>query len=269
MTPAAQLRRNSVAASSASDTRAIPFDYAFRYTLIGKPNNVLNSIVTVSIEATFTAVSIGYGVVPPVDQIIFGPQLESLEAGEGARTRTLNNVTLGEILNGLAPKLTGTSTLLRNESGPEAVLKNGIKLNPELAELLLAGRNNQFPVENVPGRGLRIREDLIGRLFQVVASPSDLIQFKYAIFDEGSGREFQSEPILNIAGLGSANGERPFRHFAHPIVFRPRSTIRMEITEVSDFKGDLHVALHGFKMLGGQNSPTAVRQNASRISRRR
>jgi len=256
MRPAAQLRRNSAAASPAPDKRAIPFDYAFRYTLTGRPDNVLNSIVTVSIEATFTAVSIGYGVVPTVDTIVFGPQFNS------PSERTLNNLTLGEIVNGLAPKLTGTSTLLRNESGPEAVLKNGIKLNPELAELLLATRDRQFRVENVIGRGLFVNDDIAERLFQVVASPSDLIQFKYAIFDEGSGREFQSEPILNIAGLGSANGERPFRHFAQPIIFRPRSTIRMEVTEVSDFKGELHVSLHGYKVLGDQ-------QNGSGITRRR
>ena len=77
------------------------------------------------------------------------------------------------------------------------------------------------------------------------------MQFLYALFDEGSGREFQSEPILNIAGLGAADGKRPFRYFAQPITFAPLATIRMEITELSDFRGELHVALHGYKVLGG------------------
>jgi hypothetical protein len=31
--------------------RTIPFDYAFRYELTGKPGNVINETVTVSIEA--------------------------------------------------------------------------------------------------------------------------------------------------------------------------------------------------------------------------
>ena len=243
MTPAAQFRANAGSTSAAPEMRGIPFDYAFRYKLEGQRDNVINSIVTVSIEATFTAVSIGYGVVPKVDPIVFAPRLTTTSE------RTLTNITLDEILKGLTPELIATSTTLSKETGAEAVLKNGIKLNAQVAELALAdGGNSQLP------------ESVLRRLFQVVGSPSELIQFKYALFDEGSGREFQSEPILNIAGLGSANGERPFRYFAQPIVFRPRSTIRMEVTEVSDFKGDLHVSLHGYKVLGAQNSPTAVRQ---------
>ena len=53
--------------------RTIPFDYAFRYTLTGEPGTVLRSTVTVSIEAIFTAVSIGYGVIPAVTPLTFGP----------------------------------------------------------------------------------------------------------------------------------------------------------------------------------------------------
>jgi len=71
---------------------------------------------------------------------------------------------------------------------------------------------------------------------------------------------------LNIAGLGSADGKRPFRYFARPITFAPRATIRMEVTEVSDFEGELHVALHGYKVLGDPNSPTDVSQR--RVARR-
>jgi len=151
------------------------------------------------------------------------------------------------VLQGLPADLLKNSSALRNESGLEAVFKNGLKINPQFAELALRNQGTAS-----------LSNDVLNRLFQLVGSPSELIQFKYAIFDEGSGREFQSEPILNIAGLGSANGERPFRHFAQPIVFSPRSTIRMEVTEVSDFKGELHVSLHGYKVLGDQNSPTAA-----------
>ena len=254
MTPAAQfrpIRGATVSSSSAPESRSIPFDYAFRFKLLGQPDNVINAIVTVSIEAAFTAVSIGYGVIPKVDPIVFGPELD--ETSE----RSLASVELGEIINGLDAKLTGTSTILKGETGPEAVLKNGIKLNSQVAEAVLANP------------GLQLPNDIFTRLFQVVGSPPELIQFKYAIFDEGSGREFQSEPILNIAGLGSAGGERPFRHFAKPIVFGPRSTIRMEVTEVSDFIGELQVSLHGYKVLGGQNSPTAVSQSRPGPLRRR
>ena len=269
MTPAAQFRTNATPSSSAPERRGIPFDYAFRFQLAGQPGNVINSIVTVSIEATFTAVSIGYGVIPNVTPIVFGPKLSPpppepnpillvfAPTNGPSGPRTLGNLFLGEILDGLDPELVSGSPTLKNETGVESILKNGIKLNPEVAEFLLANATNE------------LKADLIPKLFQVVGSPSELIQFKYAIFDEGSGREFQSEPILNIAGLGSASGERPFRHFAQPIVFRPRSTIRMEVTEVSDFKGELHVSLHGYKVLGDLNSPTAVNQSRPGPPRRR
>ena len=237
MTPMAQRTFSSGVNASPATTperRGIPFDYAFRYQLTGLPGNVINSIVTVSIEATFTAVSIGYGVVPKVTPIFFGPERQALGAEPGLRTIQLNH-----IIEALDARLRATETTLKGETGAEAVFKNGIKLNPALAELALQ-----------QGGGVQLTDDVLRNLFQVVGSPAESIQFKYAIFDEGSGREFQSEPILNIAGLGSAPGERPFRHFAQPIVFTPKSTIRTEVTEISDFVGELHVSLHGYKVLG-------------------
>jgi len=241
MIPAAQRRfsrDSSDGLASAPERRGIPFDYAFRYKLTGKRDNVINSIVTVSIEATFTAVSIGYGVLPLVTPIIFGPTLDN--------SKSLNNISLGEIITFLDKQVRAIDPVPSIKSGSQAILKNGIKLNPAIADLALQGKV--------------LERDVVARLFQVVGAPSALIQFKYALFDEGSGREFQSEPILNTAGLGSAGGERPFRYFAQPIVFRPRSTIRMEVTELSEFEGDLHVSLHGYKVLGGVDTPTAVPQ---------
>jgi hypothetical protein len=250
MIPQAQSRfpgRASSISGSTPERREIPFDYAFRYELQGKPGNVINSIVTVSIEATFTAVSIGYGVIPDVQPIVFG--LPPIPPFSDNRPR-LDTIRLGEIIVALETQLADLrQKTLSKETAPGAVFKNGFKLNPAVAEFALTFAT--------------LSDDVAGRLFQVVGSPSELIQFKYAIFDEGSGREFQSEPILNIAGLGSAGGERPFRYFAQPITFLPRSTIRMEVTEVSDFKGELHVSLHGYKVLGGSNTPTAVPQRGT------
>ena len=91
-----------------------------------------------------------------------------------------------------------------------------------------------------------------------------LIDFKYSVVDSGSGRELQNRPIHNIAGLGEANGIRPFRHLAKPMVFMPRSTIRFEVEEISEgdiygredpvtkqrFGAELFIVLHGYKMLG-------------------
>ena len=91
------------------------------------------------------------------------------------------------------------------------------------------------------------------------ARRAERVAFIYALFDQGSGREFQSEPILNIAGLGSPDGKRPFRYFARPIEFAPRSIIRMQITEVSAFQGELHISLQGYKTLGQPGTPTGSR----------
>jgi hypothetical protein len=80
------------------------------------------------------------------------------------------------------------------------------------------------------------------------------VQFLYTIVDSGSGRELQNKSVHNIAGLGEASGERPFRPFARPVQFVPRATIRIEIEELSVdplFRdGTLFLVLHGYKRLG-------------------
>jgi len=90
------------------------------------------------------------------------------------------------------------------------------------------------------------------------------IDFKYSIVDSGSGRELQNQPIHNIAGLGEATGERPFRPLAKPMLFMPRSTVRIEVEEISAgpiygyedpvtkqrVGAELFIVLHGYKMLG-------------------
>jgi hypothetical protein len=90
------------------------------------------------------------------------------------------------------------------------------------------------------------------------------IDFKYSIVDSGTGRELQNQPIHNIAGLGEPNGKRPFRPLAKPMLFMPRSTIRIEVEEVSEgpiygyddqatkqrVGSELFIVLHGYKILG-------------------
>jgi hypothetical protein len=236
--------------------RTIPFDYAFRYGLKGQRNFVQNSTVTVSIEASFSAVSIGYGVVPRVSPIEFG--LSPAPRGPQFPTTPFGNVVMA-LAQALDEEVNFTATSPgAGRIGPRtaAVLKDGFRLNPELAEsILLAG-----------GLGV-LSDEVASRVFRAVAAPPDRVAFMYALFDEGSGREFQSEPILNIAGLGSPDGKRPFRYFAQPIEFAPRSTIRLQITEVSAFQGELHVCLHGYKTLGTPGTPTAPGPARRRIGR--
>jgi hypothetical protein len=243
------------AAAPPAARRTIPFDYVFRFDgpnneLKGQPGLVHNSTVDISIEAAFTAISIGYGVVPKVEPITFG----LARVSEGS----FFGRTLGELFVSLSKVLDefefGNVT---GKVGPRtaAVLKDGLRLNPQFAErIFLTG-------------GVELDEQIARQAFQAVGAPPERVAFKYALFDQGSGREFQSEPILNIAGLGSSDGKRPFRYFARPIEFAPRSTIRLQITEVSAFQGELHVSLHGYKTLGTPGTPTAPGRARGRIRR--
>jgi len=85
------------------------------------------------------------------------------------------------------------------------------------------------------------------------------IEFKYSLVDSGTGRELQNRPIHNIAGLGESTGDRPFRPFAKPMLFMPRSTIRIEVEELSEgliYTGaQLYIVLHGYKVLGLGTQP--------------
>lgn len=98
----------------------------------------------------------------------------------------------------------------------------------------------------------------IGYSFMSPANPdgfnSRAIDFTYSIVDSGSGRELQNRPIHSIAGLGEATGRRPFRSLAKPMLFMPRSTIRIEVEEMRNDKAitgaELFIVFHGYKMLG-------------------
>ena len=76
----------------------------------------------------------------------------------------------------------------------------------------------------------------------------DNLSFKYAIVDKGSGRELQNTPIHNMAGLGRADGERPFRELAVPYVFAPNSSISIDLYEiVTILGGTIHLDFQGYK----------------------
>lgn len=98
------------------------------------------------------------------------------------------------------------------------------------------------------------RERAIKALAESVLLRASGVHFLYTIVDSGTGRELQNKQVHNIAGLGEATGERPFRPFARPVQFVPRATIRIEIEELSVgplFKdGTLYLVLHGYKRLG-------------------
>ena len=239
--------------------RLVPFDHTFQIKLEGEPQKTHRAKLTVSVEAFFTAVSIGYGVVPELTPIIFGPiraapgSASALGSGSKPVQRRLRDINLGELMDALENSLRSSPDVPKGMPVLEAALLNGIRLNSKFSGLGLLGDGNAL-----------MNEDSLQKLFQLVSAPDRDVQFLYALFDEGTGREFQSDPLLNTAALGAPDGKRPFRYFAKPITFAPLTTIRMDITELGDFRGELHVSLQGYKFLGGADTPTARTNTTTR-----
>jgi hypothetical protein len=196
--------------------REIPYDYVATFRLAGVAGRRVQDVITVSTEGTFVAVAIGYSFIP-------------------AR----NQVELGITLAGSPP------VFVIDPPSPFTTPPqfNGIPIS--LLQALQPGEFNGSP----SNAELLARTMIVARLRNACG-----IDFKYSLVDSGSGRELQNQPIHNIAGLGSADGDRPFRPFARPAYFAPRSTIRIEVEEVSEgslFRdAQLFIVLQGYKRLG-------------------
>lgn len=144
------------------------------------------------------------------------------------------------------PKLS-TLTLGALTAGLEKIgtdLTDGFRLNPNFANLAVA----DLPLDQISP------EDR-DKIFETGCTAAEEVSFLYSIDVVGTGRELQSRPIHNIAGLGIANGDRPFRPFAKPIVSTPRSSTRIQIEERSGPPGTLFIVLQGYKLLGTARIP--------------
>jgi len=202
-----------------ADSRAIPFDYVTTFDLTGRPGNVIEDEISVNVEGGFIATSIGYGL-----------------SAEGRNANLAVPATIirptgvsGDVFNlGLLP--------LR--AFPSSALLDGVRIRPNFLRVAL-GENgnlaNQLPL------------NLADKIFERINRPED-VSFRYAIFDSGTGRELQNRPLNNIAGLGIANGDRPFKKLARPMSFLPRSTIRVQVEERFG-RGTLFIAFQGYKLL--------------------
>ena len=98
------------------------------------------------------------------------------------------------------------------------------------------------------GLNADISVDTLNQMFEPLSRPRN-VRFLYSISDTGTGRNWQNEPVLNIAGLGIADGDRPFRNLAWPMHFLPRSTVYLRIREIFGL-GRLYIVFQGYKMLG-------------------
>jgi hypothetical protein len=142
----------------------------------------------------------------------------------------LSNISLGALAAGLERR--------------GADLTRGFKLNPAANSLFAANLGVD-----------QIAAGTLGRIFETGAVAAEEVSFLYSLDVSGTGREYQSKPIHNIAGLGIANGDRPFRPFAKPVMFEPKSSVRIQVEELSGPAGALSIVLQGYKMLGAGRIP--------------
>ena len=219
-----------------ADARAIPFDYVTTFELTGDPNNIIEDEISVNVDGGFIATSIGYG----------------LAVEERNVTVELNRIS--EVVD---PNLRSAISAWRRTTPidlnqfplrlfPVNTLRDGVRFRPNFLRVALA--NNGLLAAQFPG-------NLIDSVFDPLNTP-DGVSFRYEIFDGGTGHELQNRPLNNIAGLGIANGDRPFKKLARPMSFLPRSTIRVKVEERFG-RGTLFIAFQGYKLLGAAPPVTA------------
>lgn len=193
--------------------RAIPFDYVARLPLTGQAGNRVDQEVAISTEQSFIATSIGYGL-DSADSVV------PIAVPANATIVDLRAVQLQQF--------------------PPSALMDGIRIAPGFTRFAVAPSgvlNDQLSVR------------LADKIFESLNQP-DSVSFRYALSDSGSGRDLQNQPIHNIAGLGSAAGERPFKQLSKPLRFGPRSTLRVTVEEHFG-RGDLYLVLQGYQVLPG------------------
>jgi hypothetical protein len=211
----------------------IPFDYVSKFQLTGTPRNQLEDEVPINVEGGFVATSIGYGL-----------SVESLDVAlAGNFTGSVGTTRLGDV---------------RFQNFPTSALQDGIRIRPSFVRIAFTNGGQLEPL---------FPTGLLNRTFERLNKPED-VSFRYSIFDGGAGRELQNQPINNIAGLGIANGDRPFKRLARPMLFQPRSTIRVNVEEQFG-RGTLFIVFQGYKLLGGATGTVSQSASPPRRTRRR
>jgi hypothetical protein len=219
---AEQERQESALPTGVPRPKEIPYDYVARFVLDGVAGKRHQDVINISIEGSFVATAIAYGFLPKL----------------GDAPVPIDGAAVG------GPVLLGPPVVK-----PLAFPTNIRSLMAELAATVVTnGLSSKFTLDSGQVR------DQLTDVLTCVARRCCGIDFKYSIVDSATGRELQNHPIHNLAGLGNAEGDRPFRAFPKPITFLPRSTIRIEIEEISQgvlYAGaELQIVLHGYKALG-------------------
>lgn len=172
-----------------------------------------------------------------------------LEPGDTllARLDRAPSVTAGSftVLRAPSPSTLALGSIQRSLEAAGFGLTDGFRVSAAAAALV----EQDLPFE-------RLSEDALAQALVTGARSAEGVSFLYSIDLLGSGRELQNRPIHSIAGLGAADGDRPFRPLARPMRIEPRSSIRIQVQQLSGPAGRLQVVLQGYKLLGSGDLPT-------------
>jgi hypothetical protein len=190
----------------------IPYDHVSSVRLTGQRGNLIDTELPVSADGGYVATSIGYGL---------AAEQQDVKVGRAD----------------LATPAFDLGSLSLRAFSADALL-DGIRVKPGWMRVAL---------ENGGKLSSAFQTELLDNVFERINRPED-VSFRYAIHDTGTGRELQNQRLNNIAGLGIADGNRPFKSLPRAMVFQPRSTIRIEIEEQYG-RGQLYIVFHGYKFL--------------------
>ena len=169
----------ATALASPIATGSVPYDHSFIVRLSGTIGNVSRGYVTVSVEAPFVASSIGYGVLQEPSSVAFGPTMAEVI---GAAAAALPNATCSLADITMAMALTAAR---RAAPGAQGDLQ--FRLNPAVARAVVANAGTTA-----------FAAPTLARLFVTDEGSATDVPFLYALFDEATGRAFQSEPVLSL-----------------------------------------------------------------------
>jgi hypothetical protein len=236
----------------------IPFDYAAAFNLAGIPGRVIETEVPINVEGGYVATAIGYGLAtdPTVLRIDWAriadvqPPPAQLPIAANAMANWLQARQAWRNAGMVGPPpatpvVADIGRLPLRVFSPDA-LADGIRIRPSFVRVAL--RDNGLLALNLPAT-------LVEEMFESLNRPED-VEFRYRIFESGRGVELQNRNIHCIAGLGIANGDRPFKRLSRPLTFHPRSTIRVALEERSG-RGTLHMVFQGYKLLARTSAGAA------------
>jgi hypothetical protein len=199
--------------------KLVPFDYVSTLDLVGKPGNVVDDEVPINVDGGYVTTALGYSLDVADSSVQIGlASVQNLPAAATEPDPDLRLITLKDI-------------------EPVQTLLDGMRIHPLRVRFAFSS----------DGRLARVPKDMLGRMFQSLNLP-EAVRFVYSITDAGTGRDLQNRPLFNVAGLGIANGDRPFRILHKPMMFLPRSTIRVQVREVFG-RGRLFLVFQGYKIL--------------------